>query len=40
MSNLDRRIERLEEKLGVKPEPRVMIVTIDPDGDEVEKPYR
>jgi hypothetical protein len=30
MNGLDRRIERLEAKFGVKHEPRVIIVTINP----------
>jgi hypothetical protein len=32
MSNLGRRIERLEEKFSVGREPRVVIVTINPDN--------
>ena len=31
MNNLERRIERLEAKFGVKHEPRVIVVTINPD---------
>jgi hypothetical protein len=32
MNNLDRRIQRLEEKLGAKDEPRVIVVTINLDN--------
>jgi hypothetical protein len=35
MNNLERRIERLEERLGVKQGPRYVLITnLNPDGEE------
>ena len=38
MNNLGRRIDRLEEKLRINREPRVIVITINPD-DLPEDPY-
>ena len=36
---IEQRLNRLEAEMGLKREPRVTIITIDPDGDATEDPY-